>query len=148
MSDTSTIWDSANVRGDWNLVGAMLQTGSDLETAVLISLFTDREANLDDIIPDGTENPRGWIGDADQPYKIGSRLWLLDRSKQTNETLNKANGYIIEALQWLIDDGVATRLDVTTQWVTGGFLGARVVIFQKNGTSVPFSYQWVWKAFT
>lgn len=146
MSDTATVWIRDLGRGDWVLSGANLQSGNYLETAILISLFSDREANPDDIIPDGTNDPRGWIGDADQPYKIGSRIWLLTRAKQTQETLSRANDYIAEALQWLIDDAVVARFDITTEWTRASMLGALVVAYENNGSSIPMNFSWVWKA--
>ncbi|CAN5788783.1 phage GP46 family protein [soil metagenome] len=145
MSDTTIVWNRDFGRGDWSLSGAMLQAGNDLETAILISLFTDREASPDDVIPDGTNDPRGWIGDADQDYKIGSRLWLLDRAKQDRATLQRANDYINEALQWLIDDGVVARFEVLTEWTKSTLLGAKVVAYKNNGP-VPMNFSWVWKA--
>lgn len=62
MSDITVIWDVDNSRGDWEFVAPALVTGNDLQSAVLISLFTDRIANRDDPIPDGTDDPRGWWG--------------------------------------------------------------------------------------
>lgn len=146
MSDTATIWTRDLGRGDWNLAGTNLQSGNDLQTAILISLFSDREANPDDAIPDGTRDPRGWIGDVDQPYKIGSRIWLLARAKQTQETLRLANDYIAESLQWLIDDGVVARFDITAEWTAPGMLGAKVLAYKNNGASSPMNFSWVWKA--
>ncbi|MET3135269.1 phage gp46-like protein [Oxalobacteraceae bacterium GrIS 1.11] len=146
MSDTSTVWVRELGRGDWNLDGADLQSGNDLETAILISLFTDREANPDDVIPDGTGDPRGWVGDLGQPYKIGSRIWLLARAKQSPETLRLASDYIGEALQWLIDDGVVARFDITAEWSATSLLGAAVMAYQNNGSSIPMNFSWVWKA--
>ena len=146
MSDTSTVWIRELGRGDWNLDGADLQNGNDLETAILISLFTDREANPDDVIPDGTKDPRGWVGDLEQQYKIGSRIWLLARAKQSPETLRLASDYIAESLQWLIDDGVVARFDITAEWSAPSLLGAGVVAYQNNGSSIPMNFSWVWKA--
>ncbi|MET3132229.1 phage gp46-like protein [Oxalobacteraceae bacterium GrIS 1.11] len=146
MSDTSTVWVRELGRGDWSLDGADLQSGNDLETAILISLFTDREANPDDVIPDGTGDPRGWVGDLGQPYKIGSRIWLLARAKQSPETLRLASDYIGEALQWLIDDGVVARFDITAEWSAPSLLGAAVMAYQNNGSSIPMNFSWVWKA--
>ena len=103
MADISTIWNSTN--GDWQLSGKSLASGKDLLTAVVISLFTDRQAEPDNPISDGTDDLRGWWGDTGSD-RIGSRLWLLERSKRTQATLQLAQGYIAEALQWLIDDGV------------------------------------------
>lgn len=148
MSDTSTIWMRDLGRGDWALNGANLQSGNDLETAILISIFSDREAAPDDDIPDGTNDPRGWIGDVEQQYKIGSRVWLLTRSKQTQETLRRANDYIAEALQWLIDDGAVARFDITTEWTAASMLGARVLAYKTNGAAAPLNFNWAWKGFS
>jgi phage gp46-like protein len=145
MSDTTTSWIPALGRGDWALNGAQLQAGSDLQSAVLISLFTDREAEPDDVIPDGTMNPRGWWGDAGQPYKIGSRLWLLSRAKQSKDTLDRANKYIAEALKWFLDDGVVARFDITTEWTRSSQLGAKVVAYRNDGTSMALNFASVWK---
>lgn len=144
MTDISLVWDAANSRGDWQFAVPALVTGDDLISAVLISLFTDRIANADDVIPDGTNDPRGWWGDAGEDVPIGSRLWLLERSKQTQEVLNNAYDYIVEALQWLVDDGVVAGFNVTTEWTRDSFLGARVVFFQPSGPNQTMQFRWTW----
>ncbi|MCA8026472.1 phage GP46 family protein [Burkholderia cepacia] len=145
MSDITVIWDVDNSRGDWQFVAPALVTGNDLTSAVLISLFTDRSANSDDAIPDGTGDPRGWWGDIDEDKPIGSRLWLLDRSKQTQEVLNNARDYILEALNWLVDDGVVASIDAQTQWVRDTFLGAQITLYQPTGPNITLTYAWAWK---
>ena len=97
--------------GDKNLVDDL-----DLETSVLISLFTERRAEEGD---DGYETllyKGGSWGDAvgDVIDRIGSRLWLMRRAKATQHNLNLAKTYIEEALQWLLDDGVAESIEVIT----------------------------------
>ncbi|MFZ6690222.1 phage GP46 family protein [Undibacterium sp. SXout20W] len=143
MSDTTIIWNPALGYGDWAIKGSQLRTGNDLQTAIYISLFTDRAANPDDIIPDGSNDPRGWWGDAGQDVIIGSRLWLLSRSKQATETLNQAKDYISEALQWLIDDGVVGRFDITVEWTKASMLGANVVAYS-NGSQSAMQFFWTW----
>ncbi|KWR88761.1 phage GP46 family protein [Cupriavidus sp. IDO] len=145
MTDTTTVWDVANARGDWQMSGALLATGNDLSTAVLISLFTDRIAEPDDVIPDGSNDPRGWWGDEFSAVKIGSRLWLLTRAKQTQETLQRAYDYIVEALQWMIDDGVVAKFDVLVEWTAAGELGAQVVAYKQDGSTVANAYTWAWQ---
>lgn len=145
MSDITTVWVPALSRGDWVLAGADLQSGDDLITAVLISLFTDRIANEDDEIPDGTGDARGWWADAGEKYPIGSRLWLLSREKQTEATRSRANDYIVEALQWLIDDGVVARFDVFVAWVAPSNLGAQIVANRTDGSTVAMNFASVWQ---
>lgn len=147
-TDISIFWDSSNNRGDWQTLGPVLATGNDLETAILVSLFTDRMAAADDAIPDGSGDPRGWWGDADGTTQIGSRLWLLQRAKQTTETLQRAFDYIAEALQWLIDDKVVARFDITVEWTRTSFLGAKVVAYQQVGSDASTAFQFVWNGLT
>nr|DAG73191.1 MAG TPA: hypothetical protein [Caudoviricetes sp.] len=142
-TDIQIFWDAANNRGDWATLGPVLATGNDLETAILVSLFTDRMAAPDDVIPDGSGDPRGWWGD-DAASPIGSRLWLLRRAKQTTETLQRAYDYIAEALQWLIDDGVVAKFDIMVEWTKASFLGAKIIAYQQDGTKVSLAYSWAW----
>ena len=144
MSDTTTLWNIAGGYADWSLSGAGLQTGDDLRTAVLISLFTDRTAQLDDEIPDGSADPRGWWGDTGQAVPIGSRIWLLERAKQTPETLRQARDYAIEALQWLIDDKVVASFDINVEWTRRSVLGMRVVAHKPGGSQQTMDFSWTW----
>lgn len=144
MADTATYWDTAQNRGDWQMSGPLLTAGDEIQTAMLISLFTDRMAEDGDVIPDGTGDPRGWWGDDGSTVKIGSRLWLLQREKQTQETLQRAYDYINEALQWLLDDGVVAKFDVLVEWTRTGQLGAQVVAYKQDGSTVASAYTWAW----
>lgn len=149
-TDIRTVWDVQNSRGDWQLSGAALLAGDDLATAVLISFFSDRLAEPDDVIPDGTKNRRGWWGDTGQKYPIGSRLWLLERSKLTKDTARQAQDYGAEALQWLIDDGVIVGAYVTAQVVNRvpGRLVMGVTLYRSDGTTVALNFVWVWNGIT
>jgi phage gp46-like protein len=147
MADATITWDAVNQRGDWTLIGAVLQTGSDLQTAIIISLFSDRMALPGDVIPDGTNDPRGWWADAGDASLIGSRMWLLSRAKQTQDTLRRAYDYLVEALQWMIDDGVVGQFDIIVQWVRPSVLGAQVTAHKQDGTLMATGrYAWAWSA--
>jgi phage gp46-like protein len=144
MSDISTFWDTSRSVGDWQLQGAALASGNDLSTAVLISLFTDRLANPDDIIPDGTDDPRGWWGNAGQEALIGSRLWLLARSKLTEEIASRARDYAAEALRWLQDDDVVADIEITTAITPPAMLGMQIVITEPDGKRAALNFSWIW----
>jgi phage gp46-like protein len=47
--------------------------------------------------------------------EFGSRLHLLRREKNTERTAYLAREYCREALQWLLDSGRATAIDITVQ---------------------------------
>ena len=118
---------------------------SALKRALIISLFSWRKAHDDDEV-DGSRY--GYWGDSFPPVPgalIGSRLWLLKRSKLvTNETLLQAEEIIREATQWFIDDGIAQRIDVQLERSGIGTIKGVVTLFLKEGgtISVPFDDIW------
>lgn len=119
MSDIRTTWGEL-LTGDWLVAGASLDATGDLETAIILSLFTDGRANADDRLPDQGGDRRGWWGDtgADEG-PVGSRLWLLARKKTTRETRLRVEAYAREALAWMLEDGVADRIEVAAEYVAG-----------------------------
>jgi len=146
MGDIATIWSPGDAAGGWVLVGSDLAGGSDLETAVLLSLFTDRRASADDVIPDGSGDPRGWWGNTGRARPLGSKLWLLERAKQIEETRLRARDYAAEALAWLVDVRVADDVAVEAAWQGQGYLALSVVISEPGGVApIVFTYQWAWK---
>ena len=88
--------------------GAELET---IEHAVIISLFTDARASDQDVIPDGTQERRGWWADP----AFGSKLWLLKRAALTSDTVQSAKRYAAEALAWMVDEGLASELSVDAE---------------------------------
>lgn len=144
MTDITTIWNPSQSSGDWQIGCGDLVSGSDLDTAIYISLFTDRQARSDDDY-DGTDR-KGWWGDTDADYQIGSRIWLLRRRKLTSSTATKAASYAKEALQWLIDDGVVESVTITTQIVYPRRLNMAITYQKPDLTSTTVQYFWVWES--
>ncbi len=120
--------------------GDLVAEGS-LRTAVILSLFLDRRADDDDILPNGSDDRRGWWADTVAPMTdygigggsasgdhIGSRLWLLSREKQLAGVLERARHYAEEALTWLVEDGVATAVQVTATNPRQGWLVLEVTV--------------------
>jgi phage gp46-like protein len=153
--DIALFWDPSQLAFDWQIAGGDLVVDNGLYTAVVLSICSDREANADDKIPDGTTDRRGvWmdtpVGAPGQvtPDFAGSRLWLLSRATQTLENLNRGITYLKECLQWGLDDGVFASVTVT------GTLPATpqdaafwaVAIAQQNadGTQATHSYDIFW----
>jgi phage gp46-like protein len=109
-----------------------------LVRAVLISLFTWRRANADDTLPDPKGFRMGWWGDSYPAVandRIGSRLWLLARAKLTLTTVQRAQDYAEEALQWLIDDGVAARIAVRAERQGLSTLALQCTLYAADGTA-------------
>lgn len=130
---------------DFRIEFGDLMTGNELSTAVVMSLFTDGRAQPDDLIPDGTD-PRGWWADALDGERYGSRLWLLERANATAEVLSRAKGYAVEALQWLIDDGIAKSIDVAATAVGGckNVLMLTVTICRPDLKNIRWQWRYAW----
>lgn len=98
---------------DLVLQGGDLAIDSGLSSAVLLSVFVDRRVAPDDLVPPD-DDPRGWplepSGD-----RWGSRLWLLERAKGTGENVALARAAVLEALRWLVDDGIAEEVDARVE---------------------------------
>jgi phage gp46-like protein len=80
-----------------------------LDVAVLASLLTWRRDDGDD----GPE--QGWWADTFDERPLGSRLWLLARERLTTQTVERARQYAQEALDWLVNDGLATAVEVAAE---------------------------------
>jgi len=156
MGDIRIIWDSGLQEGDFNFETGNqdLETDDSLETAVVISLFTDRRAKIDDELPD-PNNPdrRGWWGDLVSPVvegdQIGSRLWLLNREKTLETVLVRAKEYAEESLKWLLEDGVAVKVVAETErqgLVGNDRLALKVEIYKIDGTNEAYNFEAQWLA--
>ena len=116
-----------------------------LTRAVIISLFTWRRADPDD----DSEQPMGWWGDSYptiQNDRIGSRLYLLQRTTLTNKTVELARGYLEQALAWLKDDGVVSRITINVQRRGTEILTAEITLYRNDGSSQLITFDDLWSA--
>jgi phage gp46-like protein len=160
--DISIAFDGETMSSDWLVANGDLSTDGGFASAVVVSLFSDARALPGDRLPEDPAPPwdqvgqrapfpnkRGFWGDALKPASIpagarhvtGSRLWLLEREKIVPETVARAEAYAREALSWLLDDGVASRLDVRASVFRTDWLAIEVRIWRPTG----LAFQRVWE---
>ena len=60
---------------DIKIQNGILELDNGLQTAIYISLFTDRRIGEDDEIPDRSNDRRGYWGDTLEDEPLGSFLW-------------------------------------------------------------------------
>jgi phage gp46-like protein len=132
-ADIALRYDPLLHRCDLVLNGRDLALDATPATPMLISLGADRRARPDDVLPDeagSAEAPVSLVARRGTPLdaldaagrRMGSRLWLLSRAKQTEVTRRQAEIYATEALAWLTTQrGLAVA--VTAAWVRRGVLG-------------------------
>lgn len=156
MADIEARWSAAAQTVDWRIEEGSLASRADLETAVVLSLFTWARAKDDDILPDGRpaksaqEARRGWWGNFEGERlhgvrEIGSRLWLLEREVQSEAVRNRAIAYAREALEWLVTDRVAGSVAVEAEFPAQGHLALHITIRDAEGLSIfdrRFAFAW------
>jgi len=124
-----------------------LEVDGGLESAVLISLFSDARATAEDLADGNPTDKRGYWGDAVAPDAgdvWGSKLWLLERAKITAETLQKAKEWAKAALQWLVDDHVAKSVTVEVERMSTYGLAFQVQIQRLDKPEENYEYTFVW----
>lgn len=149
MADIRSVFIDLEAGIDYALNNIGLTEDDGLDTAVILSLFTDRRAEPGDVIPDGSDDKRGHWSDS---FPIiegdlqGSRLWLLNREKQLPEVMNDAKSYCEESLAWMIEDGVARSVTVTVTNPRNGILHAQIQIAKPDGTNNQYQFDNFWSA--
>ena len=141
MTDAAVQWRNDAGHGDLRIGGADLAVDDGLGAAVLISLFTDARATADEL-PEGDTDRRGWWGDGlnGDGDETGSKLWLLRREKQTPDVPGRAEALAREALQWMLDDGVASAVETRAEWATRGLLALGVEIVLPDDSHREFQF--------
>lgn len=139
--------DDGQIQFDLVRDGAMLAEEDGLRTAVVISLFTDARASDEDLLPDGGTDRRGWWADTWPEIEgdlTGSHLWLLYREKQLPAVLERAQRHARRALQWVIDDGIASEVVVEASFPRVGVLLLEVAIQRLVDGPVRYRFEQFW----
>lgn len=103
-----------------------------LESAVWESLLTNRRLDPGDPRPPSGQRG-GWWGDhegsdQDPAHPSGSKLWTLSGAPLHAGTVRKAALYAREALAWMIEDGIADRVETRAEITGPNVLGFTVRI--------------------
>jgi phage gp46-like protein len=134
MIDVKIIRNSSTNEFDIEISEGDLLAEDGLETAILISIFTDQRV----------DGERGcWI-DAIDGDNWGSKVWTLMREKLTEETRTKFNSYIKDSLKWLTEDRVAKSITVTSEIVPPESIYTLVEIIRPDGSATGFRFNTIW----
>lgn len=147
---TQTVSITEALTTDWLLAAdGTLASGDDLATAFRIALLTDRRALADDELPDDGDDRRGWWADLDAEtiwngWPIGSRLWLLARTKIVSDTVARAETYCREALQPFIDRRIVSRVDVALKRIDQDTIGGTITAYRGPSRAVDLRFETLW----
>jgi phage gp46-like protein len=149
MSDFSFTIQPFKNTADIEIEAGDFKTGNDLETAVLVSLFSNRRATDDELntFARGNSKPELneglWIDTYRTDIQYGSGFWLLYRENKKQETLSRFEDYARQSLQWLIDDGVALSVDSDAVF-DGERLILAVTITRQNDAQLLATFDFAW----
>lgn len=86
-----------------------------LESAIFVSLFSDRRAREDEVAD--IMRRRGWIGDLFAEVRDdrhGSGLWLYEQRRMTPEVQAGIETEALQALMWMQQEGLASTIATTS----------------------------------
>ncbi len=104
-----------------------------LDTAVYLSLFTDAR--------NAESGEGGYWGDAVDDQPSGSLLWTVARTVMADALPLRVKEICADALQWLLDYGIADAVTVDVA-VTGRFSLSIAVEIAQSGDARQYSYNW------
>ena len=150
MSDVGLNWDNDEGVGDIAVAAGDLVGDDTIRTGILLSLHCDARARPDDELPDPNGDPRGFWGDSYPEVEgdvWGSRLWLFKTRENTEQTRGQFKEAALEALQWMIDDRVASSIDFVVLTPAPGDYAAgrfpyRVTVNPPAGDPHLFDFVW------
>lgn len=137
MADLALFFDGQTGYYDNKIAGGDFVSANPLDTSVLVSLFTWARASEEEVEENAPKY--GWWGDKvdpDNTDSTGSKLYLLRREKITPETIEKAKEYIRQALQWMIEDGVASEININVERNSGNNERVDAIVTIKRGDNL------------
>ena len=123
--------------------GFDLKGAVNLRNAVGIMIFSERRTNSDDDVPNQAGYPGDALDDIDES-NLGSKLWQRLRGKSLAKHLPEVEQDIKEALQELIDQGIAKTISVVASYAGTAKhrLNFQVEIVRQSGENLKFNYVW------
>lgn len=154
MSDIKLTWDVDVLEAIAQFLVADndVEMDAGLQTLVIVSLFTDARADVDDQLPDSNGGRRGWWADATSDKtgdSVGSKLWLHERDKLNDQLLLDIQKRAQDALKWMEDEGLAKSIVVNTERLTldsGDYsVALSVEITKPDGKKLPYKFEGLWE---
>ena len=136
-------FDTNGICPDLVIENGDLKADTGLQNAVLISLWSNRFVRKEDL-PTGEADQMGWWADTvsiPSTDEIGSQLWVAERSKVLQATANRMKDFAEQALQWLIEGGVAQSFNVSVA-VENGEIVLTINIISPQEDTFPFKFVW------
>lgn len=144
MSDLA-IQRNSNRRYDLVFDGRDLSTTDSLENAVALSLLCFDRDDAEEGVARVENTAGGFWGNATEEIPMGSKIWTKFSSKLTEGVKNEVAALAQKSLQWMIEDGVASAVNVSGT-INGNTLELKIEIRKPDGKTEEFRWQKQWEA--
>ena len=130
---------------DLQIEGADFSSAEGFETAIPTSFFSDARASAVQV--QEAKSRRGWVGNIlniDSGRQLGGLLWILEQARITDDTINFAQIYAQDSLQWMIEDGIARSIKVSIE--RNGHRGLTILTDITSINNTVQRYVTLWRA--
>lgn len=138
-------FDTGEACPDLKIENGDLKADNGLETAALISVFSNKRVTLEQL-PQGETDRMGWWADLiseAEGDQIGSRHWVLERLGKINtQSEIEMRSVLKEAFEWMLDDGIASRVEVDAERTDTNEIVGSALIYRPSGDNIPFKFVW------
>ncbi|WP_144880505.1 phage GP46 family protein [Gluconacetobacter diazotrophicus] len=133
---------NSNGQYDWNVSSGNLSLGDDLSSAILVSLLTyGRADDTHTTIP--FNEKRGWWGSYLFSNMTFCQYWTLFQMSIDTTTLQLTlYNYTMQALQWLVSDGVVSSFNITVTIISSSKAFIVINANKPDGNIETYSYVW------
>ena len=124
---------------DIEIENGVIKREDGFDTALNLSMLTYGRAPASRVVK--PENRRGWLGNTVSPVigrNIGSLMWLLNQRRLRQATLNEAISFSREALNWIVEDGLAQKIEVTGTIIPQTGIQLAITITALNGETETY----------
>ena len=128
-----------------------LSTADGVLSIALVQLAT--KARVEDV-PDSCATAKcapscgdfgGWWYDAFRGRNIGTRLWTLEGAPATDQPRLTAEQMFREDLEFMVDDGIVERIEVTTEMVCGTLCVKHLDLYPPAGEAKRLEVACLWR---
>ena len=127
---------------DWNEKVGDLNTVDGLETACLVSLFTN--ARLEESVAQIPMSRSGWIGNirtAKEPRQLGCKLWSLENARLTTYLLTQRKEACTRAFDWMLKDRIVRNVSAESSYNYDN-VSDKVELTSRDGSKYEAVYLW------
>lgn len=117
-----------------------------LETAIIVSLFSDKRVSLAEVRAGVVDTRGGWWGSfVEGQIETGSEIWLFERRKLTTQVAADIEDEAVAALQWMLGEGSVDKIEVTTVRPAINRLNMVIAIIKGNQPPRRFEFILFWE---